>query len=167
MESSEWGFPAVQIWCFQLLRNSRYIDFQIGHFAEFEQFKTEPSKLTLLVLFFWLCTGQVILLSLGKILAAKNNSNRRRLIKNSRMTHRIWHKSFSMIQSAGIRNWFPQSINKLQRFSLFISFCNTFFWLCMLRIKTLLLFRQYYQKRHLEPSQKSMVELFAKIVNDI
>ena len=26
--------------------------------------------------------------------------------------------SFSVIQPAGIRNWFPQSINRLQRFSL-------------------------------------------------
>ena len=38
--------------------------------------------------------------------------------KNSRTTHRIWHKSFSMIQSAGIKNWFPQLIKRLQKFSL-------------------------------------------------
>ena len=31
--------------------------------------------------------------------------------------HSIWHKSFSMIQSGGIKTWFPQSINRLQRFS--------------------------------------------------
>ena len=33
--------PAVQIWCFQLLCDWRYIDFQTGYFADFEQFKVD------------------------------------------------------------------------------------------------------------------------------
>ena len=31
----------VQIWCFQLLCDWRYIDFQTGHFADFQQFKID------------------------------------------------------------------------------------------------------------------------------
>ena len=33
--------PAVQIWCFSLLPDWRYVDFQIGCFADFEQFKVD------------------------------------------------------------------------------------------------------------------------------
>ena len=124
----------VQIWCFQLLRDLRYVDFQTGHFADFEQFKVgihfanfeqvqvkiDPVHFFLLTLnmsqlFYWVWAGH----------ATKNNT------KYSRTTHRIWHKSFSMIQSAGIKNWFPQSINRLLRFSLlflsithFSDFCD-------------------------------------------
>ena len=35
IESFESGLPDVQIWCFQLL------DFQTGHFSDFEQFKVD------------------------------------------------------------------------------------------------------------------------------
>ena len=41
MEPFQWCLIAVQIWCFQLLRNWRYKDFQTGHFADFEQFKVD------------------------------------------------------------------------------------------------------------------------------
>ena len=58
--------------------------------------------------------------------AAKNNPNPCRLIKNSRTTHRIWHMSFSMIQSVGIKNLVPQSINILQRCSLLFLFAAHF-----------------------------------------
>ena len=40
------------------------------------------------------------------------------LKKNSRTTHRIWHKSFSMTQSGEIKNWVPQLIFKLEKFNL-------------------------------------------------
>ena len=67
-------------------------------------------------LFYWVCARHT----------TKNKP------KNSRTTHRIWHKLFSIIQSmhriwrklfsmiqlGGIKSWFRQSIDKLQRFSL-------------------------------------------------
>ena len=40
------------------------------------------------------------------------------LAKNSRTMHSIWHKSFSMIQSAGIKNLVPHLVNRLLRFNL-------------------------------------------------
>ena len=96
------------------LASAWYIDFQTGHFFDF-----------------FLTWG--ILLSLGKT-CHKNN------LKYSRTMYRIWHKSFSMIQSAIIKNWFPQSINRLHRFSLlfipvtrFSDFCNK---INMIKIKT-------------------------------
>ena len=39
IEPFEWGLPALQICCFWLLHDQRYIDFQTGHFANIEQFK--------------------------------------------------------------------------------------------------------------------------------
>ena len=55
--------------------------------------------------------------------------------------YRILHKSFSMTQSAGIKNWVPHYINRLQGFSvLFLSvtrfsdLCDN--KICMIRIKT-------------------------------
>ena len=59
MEPFQWCLPAVQIWCFLLLHDWRYIDFQIGrfavaetveqfkvdvYFANFEQIKTDPIR---------------------------------------------------------------------------------------------------------------------------
>ena len=41
MKHFEWDLSAVQIWYFQLLHDWRYIDFQTGHFADFEQFKVD------------------------------------------------------------------------------------------------------------------------------
>ena len=38
IEPFEWASPSVQIWCFLLLHDRRYIDFQTGHFDDFEQF---------------------------------------------------------------------------------------------------------------------------------
>ena len=80
-----------------------------GHYGSHSA-TLDKSKLTQLV--FCSDTGKVtvILLSLGKTLG------------NS---HRVCHKSFSMIQSAWIKNWVPQLISRLQR--SFIPFCNTFF----------------------------------------
>ena len=40
-EPFEWGWPTVQIWCFKLLHNCRYIDFHTSHLGDFEQFKID------------------------------------------------------------------------------------------------------------------------------
>ena len=61
---------------------------------------------------------RVVLVSLGKTCHEKQSKPSQfdnGLIKNSRTTHRVWDKSFSMIQS---ENWSPQSTNRLQKFSL-------------------------------------------------
>ena len=52
--------------------------------------------------------GQVsnILTSLGKT-CRKKQIKPPPFDKNSRTMHTIWHRSFSVIQSAGIKNWFP------------------------------------------------------------
>ena len=65
------------------------------------------SELTLFVPFYYFGQVIVILLNLGKT-RYKKQSN-----KNSRTMHRICHNLFSMIQSAGIKNWCLQSINRL------------------------------------------------------
>ena len=69
------------------------------------------SELMLFVPFYWLWTGQ-LLYWVWVSYVVKNNPNPLRLIE-IREPHRIWHNLFSMIQSAGIKNWFPQSINRL------------------------------------------------------
>ena len=51
----------------------------------------------------------------------KNNSNSLRLIKIQ--------EPRSMIQSAGIKNWFPQSLNRLYMFNLLFHSVTRFFWL--------------------------------------
>ena len=100
------------------------IDFQTGHFAVLEQFKvdshatvgqvkTEPTRS-----FKWLCRSQLFYWCWARCCAAKNNPTLSARKKNSGTMHRVWHKSFSMIQSAGIKNWVLQLIGKLQRFSL-------------------------------------------------
>ena len=40
--------------------------------------------------------------------------------KSSRTTHRIWHKSCSIIQSAEIINWIGSPVNKIQRRNLLL-----------------------------------------------
>ena len=68
-------------------------------------FTLVKSKLTLFIPFYYFEQVTVILLSLGNT-CRKNNPNPLRLIKNSRTTNRIWHKSFSIIQSAESRTGF-------------------------------------------------------------
>ena len=130
---------------------------------------------------FFLTLGKsLILLAFGKTLGCKKNPNP--LTKISRATHRIWHKSFSMIQSARIKNWVPELINRLQRF---ISFCDRLFWfvrqskIYLIRIKTqkvlhdwgnifyITILWQYCPEPYLEPNQKSMLELFCKKIPTI
>ena len=68
--------------------------------------------LTLIVPFYYVGQVTVILLGLGKLCCEKQ-SKPSLFDENPRTTHKIWHKLFSMIQSTGISNWFPQSINRL------------------------------------------------------
>ena len=65
--------------------------------------------------------------SLGKMLDCEKQSKPPMLDKSSGTTHRVWYKAFSMIQSTKIKNWIPQLISRLERVSLWIPFCNTFF----------------------------------------
>ena len=88
-----------------IFHDCRYTDFQTGYFADFEQFKidgnfvvkTDPTQFT----FTDFGQVRVILGSLDKTF--QNNPNPLHLTKNSGTTYRIWHKSFSVIQSAGIK----------------------------------------------------------------
>ena len=57
------------------------------------------------------------------------------LTNNSRTTHQIWHNSFSMIESARIKNWLPQLISRLQRFSLSFLLVSQN-KICLIRINT-------------------------------
>ena len=41
MEPFELGLEDVQFWCFELIHDWMYIDFQTSHFANFEQFKID------------------------------------------------------------------------------------------------------------------------------
>ena len=77
-----------------------YIGFHTGHFADFGEVKIEPTYLFLLKL-----GRSQLFTELGQDikLQKKNNPNPLCLRKNSRTTDRIWHKSYSMIQSAGIK----------------------------------------------------------------
>ena len=86
---------------------------------------------------------------------------------------RIRHKSFSTIQSAGIKNWLGSQVNKLSsKTQKIFSFRNKFLSfvgqnkICMIRIMTqkvlhnlgnifwMVIFRQYCQKSYLEPNQE-------------
>ena len=99
------------------------------HFANFGHVKIDPICSSLLL---W--TGQHYFTEFGQGMPQK-------MVQKIQEPHRIWHKSFSVIQLAGIKNWFPQSISRLQGFTL-VSSCNTFFWflqqnkMLLIRIKT-------------------------------
>ena len=86
--------------------------FSNGSFCYFEQFK---------VTVYFANFGQVKIDPICSYLLTRhaiNNPNLFLLIKNSRARHRAWHKPFSVVQSGGIKNWFLQSINMSQGFSL-------------------------------------------------
>ena len=119
-------------------------DFQIDHFATVSSAKLififltlGKSKLILLIIFLYFGQVTVILLSLGNTLGHEKQSKPTPFDKKSRTTHRIWYKSFSRIQSAGVKNWVPQSINRFQSFTLlflfvtrFSDFCNKIYYAC-------------------------------------
>ena len=119
MEPFLWYLPAVQIWCSFLLLDWRYRDFKLVILLTLSSSKLifillilGKSKLSLFALFYYCGQAIVTLLSLGKTCHEKQ-SKPSLFDKNSRTTHRIWHKSFSVIQSAKIRNWFPLPMNRL------------------------------------------------------
>ena len=99
LEPFHWCLHTVQIWWF----SSFSVTEDICNFKLVILLTLSSSKLTLFNISSTVF-GQAtyILLSLGKTYHEK---------------HRIWHRSFSMIQSAGIKNWSPQSINRHQSFS--------------------------------------------------
>ena len=99
-------------------------------FCYFEQFKVDN---------YWLWTGLSC-----KACHEINSTSPPRNDENSRTMHKIWHKSFLMIQSVGIKNWFLYSMNNeyTSKAQSYTSSCNSFFWFlwqnkrCMIRIKT-------------------------------
>ena len=81
IEHFEWGLPNVQVLCFWLLHDLRYIDFQTGHFAHFEHLIVNSHsadfgqvKIELLVNIKGFGQFTVILLSLGKALGCEKLS---------------------------------------------------------------------------------------------
>ena len=121
MEPFEWGLLAVWVWCFQLLL---WLEICRFSFSEFGRVKMDPTRSVLLTL-----GWPVIWLTLGKTLGHEKLP-KSSLKKNSRTTGRMWHKSFSMIQSAGIQNWVPQLIIKLERFNLLFLSVTGLYDLC-------------------------------------
>ena len=133
---------------FLVLRDWRYIDFQTGYFADFEQFKVD---------IYFANFGQVRIDPIFFLFLTLDRSKLFYWQLESRTC--FLNKWALKVQSS-------------------ISFCNTFFWflwqnkLCLIRIKTQKIldkwglngyfFWQYCQERYLEPNQKSMVELFCK-----
>ena len=69
-------------------------------------------------LYCWLWADHSYLISLSMMLGHKKQSKPSPFDKNIQEQHRIWHKSFQMIQLAGIKNWVAYLINRLQRFNL-------------------------------------------------
>ena len=129
MQSTQWN-PLTEVYLLSKFHFSSFCingDFENGRFAYLEQFqiishspdfgkvKMDP------ICSFLLTLGRLfILLTFGKMLGCEKQFKPSRT-KNSRTKHRIRHKSFSMIQSSGIKGWVPQLINRLQRFNLLLS----------------------------------------------
>ena len=108
-------------------------EFQIGNFANFEQFKVDihfanfgQVKTVPIRCFTYFGQVTVILLCLGKT-CRKKQSKPSPFDKNSRTTYRIWHKLLSKIHSAKT-GFLPQSINRLLRFSLLFVSVTCFFY---------------------------------------
>ena len=124
-----------------------YIDFQTVHFNNFKQFKVDvilqsfgKSKLTLLVHFSEFRKVIIILPGLGKTLCYKKKQSKPPPFdKNPETMHRVRHKSFSIIQSAGIKDWGSPVNKETSNFSLsFLSvthFTDLSNKMCMIRIK--------------------------------
>ena len=118
IEPFEWSLHTVQIWCVCLLQDWRLTNFKTGHFndsgqfkvyshfADFGQIKIDPFNLFLLAL------GRSQSFTEFGQDARLQKTNPLCLTKTSRTTHRIWHKSFSMIQWAGIKNWLSFPVKK-------------------------------------------------------
>ena len=124
------GFTCVQISCFQLLNDWRYIDFQTGHLADLEQFKidslfaeyrqvkTDPTD-------FWQVT--FILLSLSKTYGHEKQS------KPFSFNKKFKNHAFSLAQvisndSISGNQELGSPVNKQNsKVQSFISLCTMFF----------------------------------------
>ena len=108
--------------------------FQIGHFADFEQFKADihfatRRQVKTVPICSFLLTGDSSQLLYSVWVRHREKQSKPSLFdKNSRTTRKIWHKLFSMIQSAAIKNWLPQSINRLYMLSLLFLSVTRFLW---------------------------------------
>ena len=69
------------------------------------------SKLTLLFHFSRLWAGHIYFTDFGQEINEKRSKPSLFDKKNSRIMHRIWHQSFSLIQSVEIKNWVSQLID--------------------------------------------------------
>ena len=124
-KGTQCGLPAADIWCFYLLHDWRYINFQTDHFANFEQFKIDshfanfgqvwidPTRVVLLTL-----RMSVILMSLSKTGCEKQSKTSP---FDKKIGPAISHfQSFSQQQSR--TGCVPQLINTPQRLNvLFLS----------------------------------------------
>ena len=117
------------------------------HFAYFQQLKVDTmlltlakSKLTLLVPISSLWTGDSYFTRLGQ--------NR---LQKTIQTHTVWWKiqesSIGSGTSAGIKNWVPQSISRLQKF------CKTFFRLCMSKLVSPIFYQIFIFSPNNSPSK--------------
>ena len=93
-------------------------NFQTGNFADFEQFKIDTHFANFRQV--QIDSNWLSLLSLGRSQIFYWLWARCQAAKKSRTRHRIWHKSFSMIQWAVIKNWVPLLVNRLQGFNYFL-----------------------------------------------
>ena len=116
-------------------------NFQTGNFADFEQFKIDTHFANFRQV--QIDSNWLSLLSLGRSQIFYWLWARCQAAKKSRTRHRIWHKSFSMIQWAVIKNWVFLLLNKQTSIRVqLLSIYNTFCWfvqqnkICMVRIKT-------------------------------
>ena len=96
----------------KIYRFSNWLFFWLWEVQSFILLTYSKLELILFVPFYYFGQVTVIILGLGN-LCCKKQSKASPFDKNSRTTHKMWHKLFSMIQSVGIKNWFPQPINGL------------------------------------------------------
>ena len=120
--------------------SGEYVDFQTGHFDDFEQFKIDrqelkslgKSKLTLLVCLYQLRQVTVILLSLGEMLGREKQSKPSLSdLKSKNQALNLAQVIFNDLKSAWIKkNCVPKLINRLQRFNLLFLSVTRFSDLC-------------------------------------
>ena len=108
-----------------------FVQFKVDiHFANIGQVRIDP-------ICFLLLTLDRLQLKMLQVAGREKQSN-----ENSTTMHRIWHKLFLVIQSAGIKNWCLPPTNRLLKVQSLISLYDTFFWflqqnkMCMIRKNT-------------------------------
>ena len=110
IERFEWGTQIFKLVILLTLSSSKLIVI----FSNFGQVKLDPTCSFLLTL------GKSVFTDFGQDVRLQKNQPKQD------MAHRIWHKTFSMIQSVGIKNWVPQLIIRLQRFNILFLFVQVF-----------------------------------------